>query len=59
MRTYTHAIEDLDAGHLPTWKTMPAPDIAREYWRLGDGATMRDVLLAVRADEAVRACVAP
>lgn len=28
------------------------PDIAREYWKLGDKATMRDLLLSVRADEA-------
>ena len=29
-----------------------APTIARDYWKLGDDATMRDLLLAVRADEA-------
>jgi len=28
------------------------PDIARDYWKLGDKATMRDLLLSVRADEA-------
>lgn len=32
---------------------MPASDIAKGYWHLADDATMRDVLLAVRADEAV------
>ncbi len=31
---------------------MPAPELSKTYWRLRDGATMRDLLLAVRADEA-------
>lgn len=50
--TYTKAISDLDAGKLPSWSKMIAPDIARNYWRLEPGASMRDLLLAVRADEA-------
>ena len=29
-----------------------APEIARDYWKLGEDATMRDLLLSVRADEA-------
>jgi len=57
VKTYTHAIADLDAGKLPEWSDMPAPDIAVNYWRLGEGATMRDLLLAVRADEACHAHV--
>ena len=28
------------------------PEIAQDYWKLGEDATMRDLLLAVRADEA-------
>ena len=52
MSTYTKAIEDLDAGKLPAWQGLAAPDIAKLYWRLEPGATMRDLLLAVRADEA-------
>jgi len=31
---------------------VPAPDIARRYWKLPDSATLRDVVLVVRADEA-------
>ena len=50
--TYTRCLEDLDAGLLPIWSQTPAPDIAKKYWQLADGAMMRDVLLAVRADEA-------
>ena len=34
------------------WSILPAPQIAKNYWRLSDNAMMRDVLLAVRADEA-------
>jgi len=35
VKTYTHCIEELDAGKLPKWTSMPAPAIAREYWKLG------------------------
>jgi len=51
VKTYTHCIDDIDAGKFPEWVDRPAPDLARMYWTLGEGATMRDVLLAVRADE--------
>src|SRR3712207_7549036 len=33
-------------------ENVPAPEIARRYWGLADGATLRDVVLVVRADEA-------
>lgn len=48
---FHHAPQDLDAGKLPQWNNMPAPELAMKYWRLAPGATMRDVLLVVRADE--------
>ncbi|KAF8272003.1 alternative oxidase [Lactarius quietus] len=51
VRTYTHAIEELEKGHLPEWEHLDAPDIAKEYWRLEKNATIRDVLYAVRSDE--------
>lgn len=31
---------------------MPAPEVAKRYWGLPDDATLRDVVLVVRADEA-------
>jgi ubiquinol oxidase len=31
---------------------VPAPDIAIKYWKLPADATLRDVILVVRADEA-------
>lgn len=51
-KTYTRAIQDLDDGKLPQWTHLTAPDIGKKYWRLAPDATMRDLLLAVRADEA-------
>lgn len=38
--------------HSLTLWSVQVPDIAKEYWKLGDKATMRDLLLSVRADEA-------
>ncbi|KAG2499349.1 hypothetical protein HYH03_002924 [Edaphochlamys debaryana] len=55
VKTYTHALEEIDAGRL--WKDRPAPPIAVQYWGLKKDATMRDLILAVRADEACHAHV--
>ena len=52
VKTYTRALEDMDAGRLPEWKDLPAPKIAQDYWKLPEGATMYELLLNVRADEA-------
>lgn len=52
VKTYTHILEEIDAGRLPMWKNLPAPDIAVTYWQLPENHTMRDVILAIRADEA-------
>ncbi|KAF2664684.1 putative alternative oxidase [Microthyrium microscopicum] len=51
--TYTREIADMDAGKLPKWVGMRAPDIAIDYYKMEEGKqTMRDVLLHIRADEA-------
>jgi len=50
--TYTHILEEMDAGRLPMWSQLPAPDIAVSYWKLPEDAMMRDVILVIRADEA-------
>nr|XP_058947930.1 uncharacterized protein LOC131775835 [Pocillopora verrucosa] len=42
----------IDDGTLPVWSTRPAPSLAINYWRLKEDAVMRDVILAIRADEA-------
>ena len=53
VRTYTHALHDIDGdGPASEWATMPAPKLAIKYWRMPDDATVRDLIIAVRADEA-------
>ncbi len=47
--SYTHYLKELDEGRSPN---LPAPAIALHYWKLPHGATLRDVVLVVRADEA-------
>jgi ubiquinol oxidase len=47
--SYTLYLQELDEGRSPN---LPAPEIARHYWGLPDDATLRDVVLVVRADEA-------
>jgi ubiquinol oxidase len=47
--SYTLYLKEIDDGRS---KNVPAPDIARRYWDLPDSATLRDVVVVVRADEA-------
>jgi ubiquinol oxidase len=47
--SYTLYLKEIDEGRSAN---IPAPAIARHYWRLPDSATLRDVVLVVRADEA-------
>ena len=47
--SYTLYLAEIDAGRVPN---VPAPAIARRYWKLPADATLRDVVLVVRADEA-------
>jgi ubiquinol oxidase len=47
--SYTHYLAEIDEGRSPN---VPAPAIAKRYWKLPDTATLRDVVLVVRADEA-------
>ena len=47
--SYTHYLKEIDEGRSPN---IPAPAIARRYWKLPETATLRDVVLMVRADEA-------
>lgn len=52
VRTYTRLLDDIDAGRLARWANDAAPEVACRYWRLPRGATLRDMVLAIRADEA-------
>lgn len=47
--SYTNYLAELDEGGSPN---LPAPEIAKRYWKLPANATLRDVVLVVRADEA-------
>jgi ubiquinol oxidase len=47
--SYTHYLAEIDEGRSAN---VPAPPIARRYWGLPEDATLRDVVLVVRQDEA-------
>ncbi len=47
--SYTAYLAEVDAGAL---ENVPAPQIAIDYWQLAPNARLRDVIIAVRADEA-------
>ena len=47
--SYTLYLKEIDEGRSAN---VPAPEIAKRYWNLPEGATLRDVVLVVRADEA-------
>ncbi|QNQ10596.1 alternative oxidase [Sphingomonas alpina] len=47
--SYTLYLKEIDEGRSPN---VPAPAIARHYWKMADDATLRDVVLLVRDDEA-------
>lgn len=47
--SYTEYLAGVDDG---TYTNVPAPAIAIEYWKLAPDARLREVIIAVRADEA-------
>lgn len=47
--SYTQYLAEIDAGRQDN---VPAPQIAIDYWKLSQDARLRDVVIAVRADEA-------
>jgi len=46
--SYTQFLTEIDAGR---FKNEPAPKIAIDYWNMKPDATLRDLVIAVRADE--------
>ncbi len=46
--SYTLYLEEIDAGK---HENVPAPQVAIDYWKLAPDARLRDVVLAIRADE--------
>lgn len=49
IHSYTEFLKELDNGNI---ENVPAPAIAIDYWQLPANATLRDVVVVVRADEA-------
>eukprot|EP01135_Chromosphaera_perkinsii_P001893 Nk52_evm42s212 gene=Nk52_evmTU42s212 len=49
VHSYTMFLKEIDEGRIPN---TPAPQIAIDYWNLKNDSSLRDVVLAVRADEA-------
>jgi ubiquinol oxidase len=47
--SYTGYLEQVDKGAV---ENVPAPQLAIDYWQLAPDARLRDVIIAVRADEA-------
>ena len=47
--SYSQYLAQIDSGLV---QNVPAPQIAIDYWHLAPGARLRDVAIAVRADEA-------
>mgnify|MGYP000247334866 CR=1 FL=1 len=47
--SYTQYLEEIDSGN---HKNVPAPQVAINYWGLKKNATLRDVIVIIRADEA-------
>lgn len=50
--TDTVCIKEIEAGRLPEWENVPAPQIAIDYWRMPKDASLLDMVYAIRADEA-------
>jgi len=47
--SYTQYLAEVENGH---HENVPAPQIAIDYWQLPENAKLKDVIIAVRADEA-------
>ncbi|EGN75114.1 Alternative oxidase [Idiomarina sp. A28L] len=47
--SYTEYLAGVDSGK---YENVPAPQIAIDYWQLPEDARLREVIIAVRADEA-------
>ncbi|RZR97018.1 hypothetical protein BHM03_00026121 [Ensete ventricosum] len=56
VHSYTEYLKDLEAGKIDNVSAPPTPPIAIDYWRLPADATLKDVVVVVRADEAHHQC---
>ena len=53
VHTYTTMLNQYDEGKLPTWPKLSPPDLGVQYYELPEDATMRDIILSIRADESI------
>ncbi|KAF7552885.1 hypothetical protein G7046_g7269 [Stylonectria norvegica] len=56
VHTYTRCIKEIEEGSLPKWNdpNFRIPELAIQYWDMPEGhRTMKDLILYIRADEAV------
>lgn len=56
VHTYSRCIREIDQGLLPKWsdENFKIPELAVSYWHMPEGKrTMKDLILYIRADEAV------
>ncbi|KAM7216952.1 AOX1 alternative oxidase mitochondrial precursor encoded by the AOX protein [Rhypophila decipiens] len=56
VHTYTRCIREIERGDLPKWSDpkFQIPELAITYWHMPEGKrTMRDLIMYIRADEAV------
>jgi ubiquinol oxidase len=49
VRSYTEFLAEIDSGKI---ENVSAPQVAIDYWKLDKDATLRDVVIVVREDEA-------
>jgi ubiquinol oxidase len=54
VKAYTSFLGSVDSGKIAN---VAAPDIAKKYYKLDENATIRDVILYVRADECMHRCM--
>ena len=53
VKTYAECLDAIENGPLSKWDTTPAPQEAIEYYELPSDATLKDMILAIRADAAI------
>jgi len=53
VRTYTHVLRDLDEGRVKEFLDFKLSKDMHDYWKLPETATFRDLILCIRADEAL------
>lgn len=52
IHTYTEMLRQIESGCIDHWKTMKAPPDVTKYYSLPEESSYREVVMAVRADEA-------